>query len=91
MNQLVVMVELKSIKAGGVGKTKQVLAYPGAEAVILSLLEAGDVVVRVAAIPAELVLFVAGHVDVLEVPLRLLIAVPALGQPARSQHHTAHH
>ena len=44
---------------------------------ILALLVAGNVVVRVAPVPAELVLLVGGHVDVLEVAVGLL-AVAAL-------------
>ena len=39
---------------------------------VLALLVARDVVVRVASVPAELVLFVRGHVHVLEVPVGLL-------------------
>ena len=39
---------------------------------VLALLVARDVVVRVASVPAELVLFVRGDIHVLEVPVGLL-------------------
>ena len=63
--------------------------YPGAEAVVLGLLVAADVVMRVAAVPAELVLLVAGHVHVLEVAVGLFAvaaAVSALGRDGHGQH-----
>merc|ERR1712018_519115 len=44
----------------------------GPESVVLALLVAGDVVVRVASVPAELVLFVRGDIHVLEVSVGLL-------------------
>ncbi len=47
-------------------------AHPGPEPVILALLVSGDVVVRVAAVPPELVLLVRRHVHVLEVAVGLL-------------------
>ena len=40
---------------------------------VLGLLVSADEVVRVAAFPSELVLFVAWHVNVLEVPLRMFV------------------
>ena len=46
--------------------------HPGPESVILALLVARDVVVRVASVPAELVLFVRGDIHVLEVSVGLL-------------------
>ena len=46
--------------------------HPGPESVVLALLVARDVVVRVASVPAELVLFVRGHIHVLEVSVGLL-------------------
>ncbi len=54
--------------------------HPGPKPVVLALLVSGDVVVRVSAIPPELVLLVCRHVDVLEVPVRLLpvAALPGL-------------
>ena len=66
------------------------MTYPGAEAVVLGLLVSADVVVRVAAVPAELVLLVAGDVHILEVAVRLLsvaaAAVAALGRDGHGQH-----
>ena len=46
--------------------------HPGPESVVLALLVARDVVVRVASVPAELVLFVRGDIHVLEVSIGLL-------------------
>ena len=57
---------------------------------VLGLFISADVVVRVAALPAELVLFVGGHVDVLEVPLGLLVASSTLGQHDGHQRQETH-
>ena len=67
----------------------RVASYPGAEAVVLGLFVAADVVVGVAAVPAEFVLLVARHVHILEVTVGLLAvavaATSALGEGDRGQ------